>query len=204
MDTSWFLGLTGFAFAMAATPGPNNIMVMASGAAFGLARTLPLMAGIGFGVAAMMLIVAGFGPATVANPRVGAALKWIGTAYLLWLAWKIAQANPHPAVRNASDPVPDVPLSFLDGAVFQCVNPKLWVMASGAVVTYGQASDFDQTMLSALFAAVFGGITFLSTIAWTALGASAGRFLTSASAIRRFNLAMAALLVASLVPVIFD
>jgi len=94
MDLAWLAGLVGFAFAMSATPGPNNTMVAASGATYGMARSMPLMSGIAFGVAAIMLAVAAFGSAVVTHPMVGAPLKWIGVVYLLWLAWKVASAEP--------------------------------------------------------------------------------------------------------------
>lgn len=201
MDFAWLAGVTGFAFAMSATPGPNNTMVAASGASYGVARSLPLMAGIGMGVAGIMLVVAAFGASLVADPRIGAALKWIGIAYLLWLAWKIAMAEP--SAPDAASAAGSKPLSFIQGALFQIVNPKLWVMVSGAVVTYGQAaSGMTGYTLAVLFAFIFGFMTFISTVAWTALGASVARFLTSRRSVRIFNGVMAALLVASLIPVI--
>lgn len=203
MDFAWLAGVTGFAFAMSATPGPNNTMVAASGASYGVARSLPLMAGIGMGVAGIMLVVAAFGASLVSDPRVGAALKWIGIAYLLWLAWKIAMAEP--ATQDAAASTGGKPLSFIQGALFQIVNPKLWVMVSGAVVTYGQAaSGIKGYTIAILFAFIFGFMTFISTVGWTALGASVGRFLTSRRSVRIFNGVMAALLVASLIPVILE
>ncbi|WP_353622948.1 LysE family translocator [Rhizobium lusitanum] len=79
---------------MAATPGPNNTMATASGANYGLIRTLPLMSGIAVGVAVIMFTVAVFGASVVAEPRVSLVLKWIGITYLLWIAWQIASAEP--------------------------------------------------------------------------------------------------------------
>lgn len=188
---------------MSATPGPNNTIVAASGASHGVARTLPVMAGIGMGVAAIMLAVAAFGASLVADPRVGGLLKWIGVAYLLWLAWKIATSEP--TAPDAVEPARSKPLSFVQGALFQIVNPKLWVMVGGAVVTYGQAAGGVQGLTVAiLFSVIFGGMTFLSTVGWAALGASVGRFLTSRRSVRIFNGAMAALLVASLIPAILE
>jgi len=203
MDFAWLAGVTGFAFAMAATPGPNNTIAAASGASYGLARSLPLMAGIGSGVAAIMLVVVTFGSTIVAHPRVGAVLKWAGIVYLLWLAWKIA--TPRPAVPNTRRSARHAPLSFFQGAALQIVNPKLWVMVSGAVVTYGQTAKGMQTSsIALLFAAIFGGLSFLSTAGWATLGASVARLLTSSRSLRIFNYVMAALLLMSLIPVIFD
>lgn len=205
MDFGWLAGLIGFAFAMAATPGPNNTMATASGATYGIIRTLPLMSGIAIGVAAIMLIVAAFGASLVAKPQVGAILKWIGVAYLLWIAWKVGSAEPEPTGPDTNEQGGAGPLSFAQGAVFQLVNPKLWVMVSGAVVTYGQTSgETGRLQLAVLFAFVFGALTFASTVAWAALGAFIGGLLVSRRAIRIFNLAMAALLVASLVPIVLE
>jgi len=203
MDFAWLTGVTGFAFAMSATPGPNNTMVTASGASYGIARSLPLMAGIGMGVAGIMLVVCAFGMSLVASPGVGVVLKWIGIVYLLWLAWKIAMAEPAPPDEvNVAD---GTPISFMQGALFQVVNPKLWVMVSGAVVTYGQAANgIKGHAVAVLFAFIFGFMTFISTVAWAALGASIGRLLTSRQSVRIFNGVMAALLVASLIPIILE
>jgi len=205
MDFGWFAGLIGFAFAMAATPGPNNTMVTASGATYGMARTLPLVSGIAIGVAAIMLIGAAFGASLVADPRIGVVLKWIGVVYLLWLAWKIASAEPEPAEADTTKSIGAVPLSFMQGVLFQFMNAKLWVIVSGAVVTYGRVSgETGHLSPAVLFALVFGTMSFVSTIAWAALGASIGRLLASRRAIRAFNVAMAALLVSSLIPIIVE
>ncbi len=202
MDFAWLAGLTGFAFAMAATPGPNNTLVAASGATYGVGRSLPLMAGIGMGVAVIMLMVGAFGTSLVVDSRVGAALKWIGVAYLLWLAWKIAAAEPTIASESESK-AEGTPLSFAQGALLQIVNPKLWVIVGGVVVTYGQAAAGAKAYtVAALFAFIFGMMTFISTLGWTVLGASIGRFLNSRRSVRVFNGVMAALLVASLIPVL--
>jgi threonine/homoserine/homoserine lactone efflux protein len=204
MDLGWLASVTGFAVAMAATPGPNNLMGAASGAAYGLARSLPLTAGVGIGVGAIMLVVAAFGSAVFADPRVSETLKWVGLAYLLWLAWKIGSAEPRPPEVGAENPVQTTPLSFTHGAFLQLVNPKLWVMVSGALVAYGPDTDADRLGLALLFALIFGMATFLSTLAWTALGASFGRLLASRRSARAFNIAMALLLVASLIPIVLE
>ncbi|WP_420963748.1 LysE family translocator [Brucella sp. IR073] len=199
------MGLLGFAIAMAATPGPNNMMAAASGATYGMGRSLPLSAGIATGVAAIMLVVAAFGSAVVTDPRIGAMLKWIGVLYLLWLAWKVGNAEPVVHEEETTKPARDgSPLSFLDGALFQLVNPKLWVMVSGAVVTYGQGANAGRMNLAFLFATVFGMATFISVLGWTALGASIGRLLSSRRSIRVFNIAMAALLIVSLIPIVIE
>jgi len=203
MDFAWLAGVTGFALTMAATPGPNNTIAAASGASYGVARSLPLMAGIGSGVAVIMLVVTTFGAAVVADPRVGAVLKWLGIAYLLWLAWKIAMTQT--SASSSTKLARNAPLSFLQGAAFQFVNPKLWVMVSGTVVTYGQtANGLQAPSVALLFAAIFGSLSFLSTAGWATLGASVGRLLNSPRSLRVFNVVMAVLLLISLIPVVFE
>jgi threonine/homoserine/homoserine lactone efflux protein len=200
MDWAWVLAATGFAFAMAGTPGPNNTMVTASGANYGFRRTLPVATGMGIGVAVIIFIVAAAGGSLVSEPRVHLVLKWLGVAYLLWLAWRIAHAAPAGVTAENSR---QRPFTFIEGALLQLVNPKLWVMVAGAVVTYGSGDDGDLSVPTA-FAAIFGGATVASTVAWTWLGVGASRFLKNERSLKRFNQAMALLLVLSLVPVLLE
>lgn len=199
MDWAWVLAATGFAFAMAGTPGPNNTMVTASGANYGFRRTLPVATGMGIGVAVIIFTVAAAGGSLVAEPRVHLVLKWLGVAYLLWLAWRIANAAPAGVTAENSR---QRPFTFVEGALLQLVNPKLWVMVAGAVVTYGSGGG-DLSVPTA-FAAIFGGATIASTVAWTWVGVGASRFIRSERSLKRFNQAMALLLVLSLVPVVLE
>ncbi len=200
MDWAWILAAAGFAFAMAGTPGPNNTMVTASGANYGFRRTLPVAAGMGIGVAVIIFVVAAVGGTLIAEPRVHLVLKWVGIAYLLWLAWRIANAAPAGlAVESGRQR----PFTVVEGALLQLVNPKLWVMVAGAVVTYGNGGAGDLTVPTA-FAVIFGGATLVSTVAWTVLGVGAARFITSERSLRLFNRVMALLLVLSLVPVVLE
>lgn len=194
---AWLLSVTAFAVAMAATPGPNNAMVAASGASFGFRRTLPHMLGITVGFPAMLMAVAlGAGEPLRTWPWLHEALRWIGAAYLLWLAWHIAVARPEAAGRAATSR----PLNFLQAALFQWVNPKAWVIAAGAVVTYTTGAAVMAQ--AAALAVVFLVVTFPATALWTGVGVGAARLLRSPRALRAFNLAMAALLVASLLPLL--
>ncbi|WP_297801089.1 LysE family translocator [uncultured Brevundimonas sp.] len=199
MTIAWLIAVIGFAFAMGITPGPNNTLVASSGATYGFRASLPYNAGIGIGTASIMFIVAAFGASVVNNPTVEAILKWVGIAYLLWLAFKIATAKPKMAGQDANTR----PLSFLQGLLFQFINPKIWIMITGAVVTYGTSvRGLSPMELAILFSALFGIITVGCTLTWTGLGVSLRRLLSSPRAIRIFNGAMATLLVASLIPMV--
>jgi len=207
MDASWLLAVAGFAVAMAGTPGPNNALVTASGANHGFRRTLPLMAGIALGVAGIMLVVAAAGASIVRDPRVAGVLTWVGVAYLLWLAWRIATAEPtlggEGEAGAGAGAARAKPLVCLQGALFQLVNPKLWAMVAGAVAAYGGAVEGRGALaIAAAFGIVFGLATFASVAAWTLVGVGVGRLVRTRRGMRVFNGLMAALLVASLAPIV--
>lgn len=190
----------GFAVSMSATPGPNNTMVAASGATWGFGRTLPHMLGISLGFPVMLVAVAlGAGELLQALPWLHDVLRWIGTAYLLWLAWKIATADPNPDVTEEQGGV-SRPLSFFQAALFQWVNPKAWMISLGAVATYTSASGPALMMQAVILAAVFFLVALPCVALWTLVGVGASRILRTRHALRAFNLGMAALLIASLLP----
>ncbi|MFC7473850.1 LysE family translocator [Dankookia sp. GCM10030260] len=195
--TAWFLSAAGFALAMSATPGPNNALVAATAANFGLRRSLPQVLGVSVGFPVMLVLVA-LGAAQLLRdaPGVMLAMRWAGAAWMLWLAWGIATAAP-PAPGAA----PGRPMTALQAALFQWVNPKAWIIAAGAVATYtgGESGLLGEALaLAALFAVAACG----SLLAWAALGAGTARLLRDPASLRWFNRGMAALLVASLVPVL--
>lgn len=185
-----------FAVSMSISPGPNNLMVTASGANFGFLRTIPHMLGVSFGFPVMLLAVGlGLGQALQAAPQVHAVLRWVAAAYLLYLAWRIATAGgPGEAEARGR------PFTFLQAALFQWVNPKAWVIALSAVATY-TSPDGDTLAEILLIGAVFVVAAFLSLAVWAAFGTLIAGLLRSPGALRAFNLAMAGLLVLSLVPV---
>ena len=199
-DLAWLASTVAFAVAMSATPGPNNTMLAASGATWGFRRTLPHLAGVSVGFPAMLLGVAfGAGEMLRRYPWLHEALRWIGVAYLLWLAWHIATARPAAPGEVATG---SRPLGFGQAALFQLVNPKAWVIAAGAVVTYTTASGRALLVQAVTLAVIFLLVTLPSTAAWTLAGVGASRLLRTDAARRSFNLVLAALLVASLVPLI--
>ena len=188
-----FLALCAFAFVTSITPGPNNLMLMASGANFGLRRTVPHMLGVGLGFGFMVVCV-GLGLARVfeAWPPLRGLLAALSVGYLLWLAWKIATAAA-PEGRGEGRP-----MTFLQGAAFQWVNPKAWTMALSAVTLYATGSVWSVCAVAGVFTAV----NLPSVSSWTVIGVQMKRFLTSPARLRAFNWTMAALLVASLWPTV--
>jgi threonine/homoserine/homoserine lactone efflux protein len=195
MTADLILALMGFAFATSVTPGPNNMMLLASGANFGLRRTVPHMLGISVGHSVMVFLV-GLGLAGVflAEPRLFTALKVLSVAYMLWLAWKIATAAPPKAGQTAGRP-----FSFLQAAAFQWVNPKAWAMALGAVTVYAPGGEVWPT---AVVAVVFACVNLPSVTLWAAAGQALRRWLDTPGRLRAFNVTMAAMLVLSLWPVL--
>lgn len=195
MSSELLLALAGFAFVASITPGPNNLMVMASGANFGFRRTIPHLAGILIGFVVMLLLV-GIGLARIfeAFPAVRLALVVVSSAYLGWLAWKIATAAPAAEGDGVGQP-----FTFIQAALFQWVNPKAWMMALTAATLYGADGS---TAALALVALVFGAINVPCVAAWAVAGQQAGRWLSDAGRLRMFNRTMAILLLASLAPAI--
>lgn len=198
MTYDLLLALLAFAFVSSITPGPNNLMLMASGANFGFRLTIPHMLGIGIGFTVMIVMVgAGLMQIFDAYPVSHTILKVFSVAYLLWLAWKIARAAPPETDASAEK---GRPFTFLQAALFQWVNPKAWTMALTAITVYAP----DRSLMAVLVVALaFGAVNLPSVSVWTVLGQQMARLLTSPTRLRAFNWVMAGLLVASLYPVLF-
>jgi threonine/homoserine/homoserine lactone efflux protein len=187
-----------FAVVAAGTPGPSNLLLTATGAQVGVLRGLPCLLGVTFGMGAMMFVVAfGLGSAVLASPTLARALSWMGGAFLLWLAWRIATASGTHA-DSGRDPV-----GFLGAAAFQWINPKSWLVCASAAGTYlgtGSGAALERaTALGALFIAA----SLPPCAAWLAFGATAQRLLRTERARRAFNVAMGALLAASVALIAF-
>ncbi|WP_076533248.1 LysE family translocator [Roseovarius nanhaiticus] len=197
MTLDIFMALVAFCFVGVITPGPNNLMLMASGANFGFRRTVPHMFGIGIGMPVLTLLV-GIGVIRIfeAFPVVQTVLTVISVCYLLFLAWKIANAAPPP---QAGAEAAGKPLTFLQAAAFQWVNPKAWFMALSAITLY--AGGREPTAILWV-AGAYCAVSSISTTSWTALGQQMRRFLGTPGRLRTFNWTMAALLVATLIPVL--
>mgnify|MGYP001811849788 CR=1 FL=1 len=192
-------GLALFSFVSSITPGPNNLMLMASGANFGFRRTLPHMLGVGLGFTAMVTLV-GLGLVGLfeAYPLSYDVLKVVSVIYLVYLAWKIATSAAPAGTDNAGGKR-GKPLTFIQAVLFQWVNPKAWTMALTALTVYAPSQSLWSVLL---VAAVFGLINLPCVSSWTLLGQQLQRLLTSQRRLVAFNISMAVLLVASLYPVL--
>jgi threonine/homoserine/homoserine lactone efflux protein len=194
VTTEHALAFVLFAVVAAATPGPSNVILTSVGASVGVRRGVPCLLGVGLGMGAMMFLVAfGFGRLVLGNPLILAGLKVTGASFLLWLAWKIATAG------TARAATPGDVVGFWQAAAFQWVNPKSWLICAGAAAAYLQADAGGALAQSLWFAGLFVLAALPSCGVWLVFGATVQRILRTERAARRFNLAMGALLAASIV-----
>jgi threonine/homoserine/homoserine lactone efflux protein len=190
--------LVGFAFVTSVTPGPNNMMLLASGVNYGFRRTIPHMLGISIGFAAMLIALGlGLGQLFTAYPLMHLALKLVSIVYMLWLAWKIATSGPLSGTAGAAS---GNPMTFVGACAFQWVNPKAWTMALGAISAYTVAADYTRSLI--IVGLVFTIVNLPTVSLWTLFGTVLRRWLTDPTKVRIFNISMALLLVASLVPIL--
>lgn len=191
-------GLLVFVAVTSFTPGPNNAMLLATGLNFGFRRGQPHLWGVALGFAVMVLAVGlGLGALFHAYPAAYTVLKFAGAGYLLYLAWQIATAGE---LREGE--ATGRPITFVEAAAFQWLNPKGWVMAVGAVSAYAAVAAFPSNML--LIAGLCGAVGSLSSATWLGFGTALKGLLTSPRAVRAVNITMALLLVVSLWPVVGD
>jgi threonine/homoserine/homoserine lactone efflux protein len=193
-----FLPLLGFVLAGTLTPGPNNLMVLASGANWGLARTMPHVLGITLGFP-IMIIAAGFGIGIVfkAVPILEPILRYTAFAYLLWLSWKIARAGRLHGGEEGGRP-----MTLLQAAAFQWVNPKAWALVLSGIALF-TTDGGDRVAEIGLLALLFGLVCLPNCIAWGLFGQSIARLLADDRRRRIFNLGMAVVLVLSVLPALF-
>ena len=196
MTQDLFTALIAFAFVTSVTPGPNNLMLMASGANFGWQRTVPHMLGVAIGFVAMILIIgAGLVQVFDAVPVSYTVLRIASVVYMVFLAWKIANAAAPDVARTTG-----IPMTFLQACAFQWVNPKAWAMGLTALSAYASDQSLRAIVLVGL---VFGAINLPSVSLWVILGQQLQRVLTNPARLRLFNITMAILLLGSLYPVVF-
>jgi len=193
------LALFLFVISATITPGPNNIMIMTSSVNFGVKRSLPHLLGICLGFPLMVVVVGmGFSVVFERYPLFHQTIKVLGILYLLYLAWKIAAAPVNQMTEGKSKP-----MTFMQAAIFQWVNPKAWVMATGAIAAY-TSLNADMTWQVLYIALNFLVVAFPSVGIWLLFGLVLKRFLQDPRHQRLFNISMALLLVLSMLPVIRD
>jgi len=188
-----------FAASTSITPGPNNIMIMASGLNFGTRKSVPHYLGICIGFPLMVALVgAGFGFVFDQYPVLHEIIKIVGIIYLLYLAWVIANSSPKSLESNKSNPI-----SFIQAVFFQWVNPKAWIMATGAVAAYTSATS-DIYLQVVIIALIFFAVSFPCIGMWLVFGVWLKKFLKDPSHQRAFIISMAFLLVVSIAPITYE
>ena len=200
MSQETLFALVSFAFVSSITPGPNNLMLMASGTNFGFARTIPHMVGVSIGFT-LMIVLLGLGvwQAFRLIPYADLALKAVSAVYLVYLAWKVA--NSAPPVMSGEEPAHGArPFTFMQAALFQWVNPKAWTMGLIAIGAY--LSPQNPSASLTIIALAFCLVNLPCIMSWAMMGAQLRRLLRSPLRLRIFNVTAALLLVASLWPIL--
>jgi threonine/homoserine/homoserine lactone efflux protein len=187
-----------FSLVAAVTPGPSNVMLTATGAIAGIVGGLPCLIGVGAGMGLLIFSVAlGLGQVVLGHPAILKALNWLGAAFLLWLAWQIANSGEASA-NSGKEPV-----GFVKAALFQWVNPKSWLVSASAAGTYLSADAASGLAQALAFAALFVTAALPSGFLWLAFGASMHRILRGPRAARIFNIVMGASLAGSVVMILW-
>ncbi|SUI74366.1 LysE family translocator [Shewanella morhuae] len=191
------LAIALFAFSSGITPGPNNIMLMTSGVNFGVKRSIPHLMGISLGFPTMILAIGlGLSALFQTYPVIHQIIKVIGITYLLYLSWLIANSSSKMEGKTIAKP-----FSFIQAAAFQWVNPKGWIMTVGAIATFTSVQQ-DLTAQVITIATVFLCIAFPCALVWLGFGVVLKRLLKNPRQQKIFNISMAVLLVASIIPMI--
>lgn len=189
-----------FAIVMFFTPGPNNIMLLSSGLTYGFRPTVPHILGITFGFAFMVGTVGiGLGSVFLAYPILQTILKWGGVAYLVYLAAAIAMSDP---VKPEEGGRRKGPMTFIGAAMFQWINAKGWVMVISTITAYAAIAAFPLNIAIQVAISLVLGV--MSCMTWAMFGSALRPLLSSPRAVRIFNVVMALLLLASLIPVFME
>ncbi len=196
MSWSLLASVAVFSFVTSVTPGPNNTFLLSSGANFGLRRSVPYLIGILAGLTGMMIALgAGLGVIFTTLPLVYQVLKWVGFAYIIWLAFLIVKSTSKSETAEA------VYIGFWKSTTFQFVNPKAWVVVASFMATFVPVgSGLAATVFICLVFLVF---TYPGALLWAVAGQVLKVWLSRSSRRRIFNITAAILLVLSMVPVLF-
>lgn len=206
LDLAVLIAFANFAFVASITPGPNNLMVLASGAAFGMRATLPHIAGIALGFGVMLsAVVFGLGALLDQYPVLWSVLKWGGVIWLCYLAWQLARPAVFwaPTAGAASETPTARPMTLIEAALFQWVNPKAWAMALAVTLAYSDLADaaWQRALVMSL---VFAAIAPLCNGTWLVAGRALRTLLADDVWGRVALLVMAALIVMSAVLIALD
>ena len=183
--------LIGFSFVSSVTPGPNNVLLWASGAEFGFRRTLRHVIGTALGIGLMAVGVAsGLGVLITTLPEIALVMKVGGSAYLLYLAYRIAGARALERGDLAR------PLDLIQAATFQAINPKAWIFALGAITTF-RPTDLSIVAGSALVAITMMVVVVPTAALWAVGGGILSRFVSGERAHRIVSLGLATLMAAT-------
>lgn len=184
-----------FVFAGLFSPGPNVIMLTASGARFGFRPTLPHVLGVAAGVGITSGLTGyGIGALLLAHPALAFALKLIAVAWILWMAWKLFRSNAGPNTQGK-----DRPFTFIEAVLFQWVNPKVWAVALAA--SAGYSAGLSPTNEALRLATAFSGLNLFVCLFWTFAGSLLTYLLKTPRAWQSFTTLMAAALAISAVMV---
>lgn len=196
MTSETLIAMCVFALVTSMTPGPNNLMLMASGVNFGFRRTLPHMVGIALGFSSLLVGVGtGLGALFSAYPQLHAVLKIAGGAYLLYLAYRVATSRSMGKAEAAVRP-----MTLLEAAAFQWVNPKAWIIGLSAMSLYTAPGQPFASVLFVAAAFTLLGVPSLTT--WTGFGTMLRSFLADPIRLKWFNITMGLLLALSLWPML--
>jgi len=200
MDILWLAPIIVYSFVTAFTPGPNNMMLLASGTNFGFRRTLPHMLGVTFGFFLLQFAVGlGLGGIFTVLPWLHPVLRIAAFGYLLYLAYKIATGS---APSGSESTGRAKPMTLMGAAAFQLINPKTLIVIAGFFSAYLPANPpLAQVAISVT---VTSFIALASTATWAGMGTLVQRYLRQPRAIKAFNYIMAALLVLSMIPVLLE
>lgn len=197
MNYSLLAGFISFSFVSGFTPGPNNLIALATGANFGYRRTLPHAFGVVLGFNVIFLLMgAGLGSLFKVFPLAHEILKWGSLAYILFLAWKIASATGIGSSTKNGETAK--PITFFGSVAFQWINPKVWVASLTLVTAFTDPEAYTLSLSVGLLVNIFIAFTAIST--WAIFGTLLKRFLEQPVRLRIFNITMATLLVVSVIP----
>jgi threonine/homoserine/homoserine lactone efflux protein len=198
MNPDLLMPLLGYAFVTSITPGPNNMMLLASGVNFGVRRTMPHMMGVCLGFTLMLVLVGlGMGAVIQSVPWIHLVLKLGSGAFLIWLAWALASSGSMGGSEAGARP-----MRFIEAVLFQWINPKAWVMAVSAMSIYTDPQAMFMSVL--VVSGLFGLVNMPSIAVWVGFGVGLRGFLEDQTRLRLFNISMALLLLLSTVPLLID